>query len=42
MEYRKSGTLNGIGALKDVTLGFYHIHTALGDSEFKVYGGHLF
>jgi predicted DNA-binding protein with PD1-like motif len=72
----KSGHLSGIGALKDVELGFYHldkkqydrkvfpkeaellslegnltylegkpffhIHTVLGDEEFRAYGGHLF
>ena len=72
----KSGHLSGIGALKDVELGFYHldkkeyarkafpkeaellslegnltyldgkpffhIHTVLGDEQFRAYGGHLF
>ncbi len=72
----KSGHLSGIGALKNVELGFYHlnkkeyerkifpkeaellslegnltylegkpffhIHTVLGDEEFRAYGGHLF
>jgi len=72
----KSGHLSGIGALKDVELGFYHldkkeyerkvfpkeaellslegnlsfldnkpffhIHTVLGDEQFRAFGGHLF
>lgn len=72
----QGGILSGLGALKDVELGFYeldhkeyirktlsedhelislsgnvalkdgkpfiHVHAALGDAQFRVFGGHLF
>ncbi len=72
----QSGAIQGIGALKEVRMGFYHLsqkkyheetfpkeyelisldgnmswfqedpivhcHVAIGDDDFKVYGGHLF